>query len=71
MSGKRGKEAKERLRVLEQTTDGFKIAEADLRLRGPGELLGPQQSGLPRFRFADLVADGDLLDLARKCAKEE
>ena len=46
-------EARQRLRVLEETTDGFRIAEADLKLRGPGELLGPQQSGMPRFRFGD------------------
>jgi ATP-dependent DNA helicase RecG len=50
-------ESRERLRVLEETTDGFKIAEADLKLRGPGELVGQQQSGLPPFRFADLTED--------------
>src|SRR5438034_4289764 len=47
-------EARQRLKVLEETTDGFRIAEADLKLRGPGELLGHQQSGLPPFRFGDL-----------------
>ena len=54
-----------RLKVLEETTDGFKIAEADLKLRGPGELLGREQSGLPDFRFGDLVEDFDLIRLAR------
>jgi ATP-dependent DNA helicase RecG len=58
-------EARERLRVLEETTDGFRIAEADLKLRGPGELLGQEQSGAPRFRFADLREDFSLVQLAR------
>jgi len=53
--------SRERLQVLEETTDGFKIAEADLKLRGPGELLGQQQSGLPRFRFGNLAEDLDLI----------
>ena len=51
----KSREARTRLRVLEETTDGFRIAEADLELRGPGELLGQQQSGMPRFRFGDLA----------------
>jgi ATP-dependent DNA helicase RecG len=58
-------DAKQRLRVLEETTDGFRIAEADLKLRGPGELLGQQQSGLPRFRFGDLAEDRELIERAR------
>ncbi|HLP75453.1 MAG TPA: ATP-dependent DNA helicase RecG [Candidatus Paceibacterota bacterium] len=58
-------EAKQRLKVLEETTDGFRIAEADLKLRGPGELLGQQQSGLPDFRFGDLAEDLGLIRLAR------
>jgi ATP-dependent DNA helicase RecG len=58
-------EARERLQVLEETTDGFKIAEADLKLRGPGELLGRQQSGAPAFRFGDLVTDLNLIRQAR------
>ena len=57
--------AAQRLRVMEETTDGFVIAEADLKLRGPGELLGGAQSGLPSFRFADLAEDRDLVELAR------
>jgi len=55
-----------RLKVLEETTDGFKIAEADLKLRGPGELLGREQSGMPNFRFGDLVEDLDLIRQARE-----
>jgi ATP-dependent DNA helicase RecG len=57
-------EARHRLRVLEETADGFRIAEEDLRLRGPGELLGQAQSGLPPFRFAELKTDHDLVVLA-------
>jgi ATP-dependent DNA helicase RecG len=58
-------EAKERLKVLAATNDGFVIAEADLRLRGPGELLGQQQSGATLLRFGDLVNDGALIERAR------
>jgi ATP-dependent DNA helicase RecG len=58
-------EARGRLRVLEETTDGFRIADADLKLRGPGELLGRQQSGIPKFRFANLAEDLDLIRQAR------
>lgn len=61
-------ETRERLEVLEQTTDGFRIAEADLKLRGPGELLGQQQSGLPNFRFGALVSDLPLVRQAREIA---
>jgi ATP-dependent DNA helicase RecG len=63
--------AAQRLRVIEQSTDGFAIAEADLKLRGPGELLGGTQSGLPPFRFADLVEDRALMELARDSAREQ
>jgi ATP-dependent DNA helicase RecG len=60
--------AHERLRVLEQTTDGFRMAEADLKLRGPGELLGHAQSGMPPLRFGDLANDLDLIKEARLIA---
>ncbi len=63
-------ETQRRLRALEETHDGFKIAEADLKLRGPGELLGRQQSGLPRFRFADFASDLALINQARELATE-
>lgn len=55
-----------RLKVLEDTTDGFRVAEADLKLRGPGELLGTAQSGMPNFRFGDLVEDAELIKQARE-----
>jgi ATP-dependent DNA helicase RecG len=66
----KSREARTRLRVLEETNDGFRIAEADLQLRGPGELLGQQQSGMPRFRFGDLAADLDLIERARQLAEQ-
>lgn len=61
-------ESRQRLRVLEESADGFRIAEADMKLRGPGELLGQQQSGLPRFRFGDLTEDLALIRQAREIA---
>lgn len=61
-------EANERLAVLTRTTDGFRIAEEDLRLRGPGEMLGTRQHGLPELRVANLIDDADLLRLAQQDA---
>lgn len=61
VSHEKNETARERLKILESTRDGFAIAEHDLKLRGPGEFLGKQQSGLPRFRFADLIRDGNLV----------
>ena len=55
-------EARERLKAMTDTTDGFEIAERDLRLRGPGDFFGTRQAGLPTFRLIDLVRDQDLLD---------
>jgi ATP-dependent DNA helicase RecG len=57
--------AMERLFVLARTSDGFEVAEADLRIRGPGEIYGRRQAGLPGFRFGDLRRDAAVLDLAR------
>jgi ATP-dependent DNA helicase RecG len=68
VSDAKNPESRERLRVLEETTDGFRIAEADLKLRGPGELLGQNQSGLPRFRFGNLADDFALVQQAREIA---
>jgi ATP-dependent DNA helicase RecG len=63
-------EARQRLEVLAQTTDGFRIAEADLKIRGPGELVGQAQSGLPSFRFGNLAEDLSLVERARTLAAQ-
>lgn len=63
-------ESMERLKVLERTSDGFEIAEADLRLRGPGDLMGTVQSGLSNLRFTDFLADTALLMAARTLAEK-
>lgn len=60
--------AKARLKVIYENTDGFEIARQDLQLRGPGELLGARQSGVPMLRFADLEQDAELLEQARNLA---
>lgn len=65
------KETRQRMDIMVATNDGFRIAEADLQLRGPGDLEGTQQSGLPfELHIASLVTDGQILDLARSAAKE-
>ena len=58
--------ARARLKVVAGSTDGFEIAEQDLQLRGPGEMLGTRQSGVPTLRVADLVRDHDLMETARR-----
>ena len=62
--------ARQRLEVLVRSSDGFEIAEMDLRLRGPGQVLGTRQSGLPDLALASLSDDGELLELARQVARE-
>jgi ATP-dependent DNA helicase RecG len=59
------KDARERLGILTQTNDGFRIAEKDLELRGPGDIEGTRQSGALQFRLADIISDRDLLEKAR------
>ena len=63
-----GQEGEERLAVLARTNDGFQVAEADLKIRGPGEFLGTKQSGIPDLRVADLLRDGHILEEARSAA---
>jgi ATP-dependent DNA helicase RecG len=62
-------DARERLKIIFESRDGFQIANRDLELRGPGEIIGRRQSGEPMLRFADLKADRDLLDAARAAAE--
>jgi len=62
---KLGQTAQERIRALVDSTDGFFIAEMDLKLRGPGEFFGTRQSGLPAFRIANIIRDIEVLELAR------
>ncbi|PSN17467.1 DNA helicase RecG, partial [filamentous cyanobacterium CCP5] len=69
MSSSRSETALQRLKVLEQSQDGFFIAEMDMRFRGPGEVLGTRQSGLPDFALASLVEDQEVLGLAREAAE--
>jgi ATP-dependent DNA helicase RecG len=64
--GKLSEEAQQRLKVMEGTTDGFRIAEADLELRGPGDFLGTRQAGLPEFRVASILRDAKVLEEARQ-----
>ncbi len=59
-------DGKQRLAVMAESNDGFRIAEADLAIRGPGEVLGTRQSGLPDFRVANLLRDGRILEEARQ-----
>ncbi|MDX1909452.1 MAG: ATP-dependent DNA helicase RecG [Bacteroidia bacterium] len=61
-------DGRKRLQAMKETQDGFKIAEIDLELRGPGDFLGTRQSGVPEFQLADIVEDGPLLRLARDAA---
>src|ERR1700759_1057561 len=64
-----GETAKARLKTMRETDDGFVIAEEDLRLRGPGEVLGKRQSGMEEFRMADPAAHSDLLAVAHDDAR--
>ncbi|WP_066253481.1 ATP-dependent DNA helicase RecG [Hydrogenophaga flava] len=68
--GRLGETARERLRAMAETNDGFEIARRDLEIRGPGEFLGARQSGAPLLRFADLATDTHLLEWAREAAAQ-
>jgi ATP-dependent DNA helicase RecG len=71
MSGsKLSEEAKTRLKTMVESNDGFDIAEVDLRLRGPGNLMGTQQSGILKLKIADIIKDNTLLKVARDTANE-
>jgi len=64
-------DARARLKIMADTNDGFRIAEEDLRLRGPGEFLGHEQSGAPPLRFGDLIKDGKLVIMAREIVRKK
>lgn len=70
MSSSKTTDARQRLSVLEQSQDGFFISEMDMRFRGPGEVLGTRQSGLPDFALASLVEDQEVLTIARDAAEK-
>lgn len=67
-SGKLSEDGEKRLQVMASTCDGFRIAEADLEIRGPGDFLGTRQAGMPDFRVANILRDGTLLEQARLAA---
>ena len=69
IAGEHSQKTRKRLKIIEGSTDGFVIAEADLKLRGPGELRGTRQSGIPDLRLADLANDTDIIEQARELAK--
>lgn len=62
--------AKRRLNVLRTTNDGFEVAQKDLELRGPGEVLGTRQTGLMQLRVADLIRDADMIPMVQKIAQQ-
>lgn len=66
VTGKLGDAARERIRTLVDSSDGFYIAEMDMKLRGPGEFFGTKQSGLPSLRIANILRDGEILEVARQ-----
>jgi ATP-dependent DNA helicase RecG len=69
MSGNKiSNEGKERLKTMVETSDGFKISEVDLKLRGAGDMMGTKQSGELQFKIADLIKDGSILEYSRKVA---
>ncbi len=70
VTGRLNEVSRERIRTLVESSDGFYIAEMDLKLRGPGEFFGTRQAGLPALRVADILRDGELLELARREAAE-
>mgnify|MGYP000925370704 CR=1 FL=1 len=70
INGSDSKIARERMRILQKSTDGFYISEKDLELRGPGEFFGTRQHGLPELKIANLFSDMDILKIAQKKAKE-
>ncbi|MDD6060663.1 MAG: ATP-dependent DNA helicase RecG [Ruminococcus sp.] len=63
-------DCKKRMKIISSTTDGFKISEEDLKMRGPGDFFGNAQHGLPPLKIADIVCNTELMEMAQTCAKE-
>jgi ATP-dependent DNA helicase RecG len=70
VSDNKSERSTERLNVMKQTNDGFKIADYDLKTRGPGDFFGKRQHGLPNLVIADMLEDMDTLKKCQKCAKQ-
>jgi ATP-dependent DNA helicase RecG len=70
LSDSKDEDSIKRLELCASTSDGFQISQYDLQLRGPGDLLGTRQSGVPGFLLGDIVSDGNILEVARKDAQE-
>ena len=70
IAGKTSPETKRRLEVVAKTSDGFRVAEEDLKLRGPGDFFGFRQSGVPMLKMADMMSDVALLESAKNAAAE-
>lgn len=70
LTGKLNEVSEQRIRAMTQSNDGFRLAEIDLEIRGPGEFFGTRQSGLPQLRFAHILADREILETAREAAAE-
>ena len=69
-SNKLSSDARKRIKTMTNTNDGFKVAEVDMEIRGPGNLLGTQQSGLLNLKIANIITDKEILESARKDVKE-
>ncbi|MEJ2359153.1 MAG: DNA helicase RecG, partial [Deinococcales bacterium] len=69
VAGERGRKTQKRLQIVAKNADGFRIAEYDLELRGPGELRGTRQSGVPDLVVGDLATDGAIIERARELAQ--
>lgn len=70
VSDSKSETARERLLIMKQYSDGFKLADADLKMRGPGDFFGARQHGLPELKIADMLTDTDTLESARDCAMQ-
>jgi ATP-dependent DNA helicase RecG len=68
-SDKLSTESRKRIKTMCETNDGFKISEVDMQLRGPGDILGTQQSGMVDFKRLDLVNDGNIIKVAKECVE--